>query len=84
MANDLTPTITTAAGQPLEVSGDAGSVREQSIESLIKADQYLKLAAGVGLHQRGLYLSKLIPAGAMADNGASGLGGLVNFDNGIG
>jgi imidazolonepropionase-like amidohydrolase len=49
--SELSDILTTAAGQPLKVSSDAGSVEGHSLADLIAADE--KLSANTAANQEG-------------------------------
>jgi hypothetical protein len=62
---DLSSTIQTVAGNPSEVEGDAGRVRQQNIKDLIEADRYLSGQGAKSQKTLGLILRKLVPPGAV-------------------
>lgn len=58
--------LITAGTGPASVSGDAGSVTQQSLESLIALDKYLAAKDAAASAGRGLRFTRLIPDGAAA------------------
>lgn len=58
-AQDLTPTIGTAAGTPLQATADGQSATARGIPELIAANNYLAAAGAMSLRGRGLRMSKL-------------------------
>ena len=62
-ATDLTSIVTGIASGPASVSTGAGSVTQQSVDAVIKADQYAAAAAAVKTKRKGLRLTKLITPG---------------------
>lgn len=67
---DLTDRIEAAAAGPAQVSGDAGSVTEQSLADLIAADEYLRTVAADSpasvaptKPHRGVRFTRLLPPG---------------------
>jgi hypothetical protein len=60
-----TAALTDALAGPAEVSGDAGSVRQQPLKDLIDADRYFSGKAAARNPARGLRFTKLIPPGAV-------------------
>jgi hypothetical protein len=75
---DLSDQINSTAAGPAHAAGDAGEMTAQPLQALIQADRYLSAKAGLTTKRRGVRYSKIIPAGPMADQQASGIGG-VNF-----
>jgi len=71
---DLTPGITTGAGTPAAVTVNGQSVTTRQLESLIKADQYLKQAAAAPQRRRGIMFTSLMHAPAFRGHRGSGLG----------
>lgn len=66
--SDLTPTIETLAGKPLEVETEEGRSKQRSLKELIEADKYLKNAgttAATGLSGYGIRLGKFRAPGAV-------------------
>ena len=61
---DLDDTIETIAEGPAEVSGDAGTVKQQPLPDVIAADEYLSGKTAAANRRRGLRFTKLIPPGA--------------------
>lgn len=74
MATDLEPTIVQAALEPASASADGQSATGRSIADLIAADQYLAGKVAAKQKRRGLTFSKIVPAGAISDDGTT-LGG---------
>lgn len=64
MAEDLEDRIRDAADGPAEASGDGGSMKQQPLGELIKADQHLKSKAAARKNHRGLRYTKIEPPGA--------------------
>lgn len=62
--NDLSNQIADAAAGPRSVSGDQGSVTQQSVQDLIAADQYLAAKAAARRRGLGIRQFKLRPPGA--------------------
>jgi hypothetical protein len=62
---DLSEQIENAASGPAEVSGDAGTVKQQPLSELMKADQYLKQNQAASKAHQGLRFNKLIPPGSV-------------------
>ncbi len=60
-----TAALTEALAGPAEVSGDAGTVRQQPLQDLIALDKYLTGKAAARNPRRGLRFTKLIPPGAV-------------------
>jgi hypothetical protein len=71
---DLSSQIDAVAAGPASVSGDAGSVTAQPLGALQAADRYQAARAARANKRRGVMFNKLIPAGALCDNQATGLG----------
>lgn len=68
MSDDLSSTISTAAGGPAQASGDEGSVRQQPLGDLIEADRYLAGKSALADRTRktfGVRMGKLIPPGSV-------------------
>jgi hypothetical protein len=62
---DLSDQIETAAGQPKQVSSDAGSVTGQSVSDLIEADRYLAEKASQAERSIGPRFFRIRPGGAV-------------------
>lgn len=62
---DLSDAIEQAAQAPARVSGDAGSVDQQPLPDIIKADQYLSAKRGIQTKNLGLRSRKITPPGAV-------------------
>ena len=74
----LNSDIASAAAGPAEVSGDAGSVRQQPLQDLVAADRYLSQAAGAKAGKAfGLRITKLIPPGPVGNVQGDGSQGMV-------
>jgi hypothetical protein len=68
--NSLAPALATV---------DGATVQQQAIADQILGDQYAAAAAAIKKRRRGMYFSKLIPAGPMSDAGGSRQGpGFLN------
>lgn len=63
--SDLSQRIEEVAAGPAEVQSDAGRVREQSLEDLVKADQHLAANTAAGKPHRGLRFTRLVPPGTV-------------------
>jgi hypothetical protein len=66
--SDLTPTIETLAGKPLEVETEEGRSKQRSLKELIEADKYLKsgnAAAATNLQGMGIRFGKFRPPGGV-------------------
>ena len=66
--SDLTPTIETLAGKPLEVETEEGRSKQRSLKELIEADKYLKnagTAAATNLGGFGVRFGKFRPPGGV-------------------
>ncbi|RMF87435.1 MAG: hypothetical protein D6741_20565 [Planctomycetota bacterium] len=61
---NLDDAIRDNAQGPAEVSGDAGTVKQQSLKDQIAADRYLASKEAVKSPQRGVRFNKLVPPGA--------------------
>jgi hypothetical protein len=55
----MSDTIENALKQPKRVTTDAGTVEHQSVDDLIKADQYIKSKT----KGKGLRITRLVPGG---------------------
>jgi len=62
---DLTQTIVSAALTPQQMSGDAGSVLQRSLDDLIKADKYVKTQTASVKPMAGIRLNRTIPSGSV-------------------
>lgn len=60
-STDLADAIATAASRPKSATGDNGSVTQQDLDAMIRADQYLASKRRVG---PGFRLSKIVPGSA--------------------
>jgi hypothetical protein len=61
---DLTQAIVNAALKPEEMSGDAGSIKQRSIDELIAADKYAKTQTAASKPMGGIRLNRVIPSGS--------------------
>lgn len=62
-SDDLSQTITDAAGEPLKAAGDEGSMEGRSLSDLIEADRYLASKRVAQGKSRGFKISKFVPPG---------------------
>jgi len=81
---DLTPQITQAASDPASMTTDGQSVTTQDPAKLIQLDQYLNNRAAASKRRRGLRFSKLVPPGAVSDNGGACTGSSFDQPGGCG
>jgi hypothetical protein len=66
---DLDQTIEDAAKSPKAVAVDGVRVDAQSVDELLKADQYLQAKNAIKTSpRRGLRFNKLVPPGACSDS----------------
>ena len=65
----IATTIETVAGEPISATSDGLTAVNQPIAALIAADQYLTTKTAVRKRRRGLIYAKLLPSGALSDNG---------------
>ena len=66
--SDLTATIETLAGKPLEVETEEGRSRQRSLKDLVEADKYLSakdVANATTLQDRGIRFGTIRPPGAV-------------------
>lgn len=61
----LSDAITDAAGTPLKMAGDEGSVEQRSLKELIATDSYLAGVAARKAGRTGLTIRQMKPPGAV-------------------
>ena len=66
---DLSADIAAQAVEPQSVAADGQSATARSVADMIAADQYLGNVAARRYRRRGLTYAKLLPAGALSDQG---------------
>ena len=64
MPDDLEKSIRDNASGPAQAHGDAGGVKQHSLQDQIEADRYLASKQAANKNHRGLRLSKISPPGA--------------------
>ena len=69
MATDLSATIATEAADPQSSASDGMSATGRNINDLIAADTYLAGVVARNKRRRGIALTKMIPPGALSDQG---------------
>ena len=78
---DLAPIIEEAAQSPLSVVSDGLEVTAQPLAAMIEADRYASAKAARARPFGGAMFAKVLPAGPVSDNQATGFGGLGRFDS---
>ena len=63
MTDNLDDTIRQNAQGPAEVSSDAGTVKQHSLNEQLEVDKYLSAKEAVKKKERGLRFNKLVPPG---------------------
>jgi hypothetical protein len=64
-ADTVAAAILAAAAGPAEVSGDAGSVKQQPIKDLIEYEKFLRSKCATTNPHRAIRFIKLVPPGAV-------------------